>query len=87
MDNIWIWIIVGIVALAAIVWYQRRQPRAHGSYDDKDVRSSGSIGGGKVRAYDDEDVRSSGTIGGAVRDEDEGAYDDPEHRSGGSIGG
>jgi hypothetical protein len=83
MDNTWLWIILAIIAVAAIVWYQRRQPRPHGTYDDKDVRSSGSIGGSRTRAYDDKDVRSSGSIGGSR----EGAYDDDETRSGGSIGG
>lgn len=83
MDSTWLLIIAAVVALAAIVWYQRRQPRPRGTYDDEDVRSSGSVGGSRTGAYDDEDVRSSGSIGGA----DEGAYDDDEYRSGGSIGG
>lgn len=82
MDT-WVWIVLAVIAVAALVWYQRRQPRPHGTYDDKDVRSSGSIGGSKSRAYDDEDVRSSGSIGGSK----EGAYDDDETTSGGSIGG
>lgn len=82
MDD-WILIVLAVVALAAVIWYQRRQPRPRGTYDDKDVRSSGSIGGSKTRAYDDEDVRSSGSIGGARK----GAYDDDETTSGGSIGG
>lgn len=83
MDNQWLLIIGALVVLAAIVWYTRRQPRPHGTYDDKDVRSSGSIGGSQKGAYDDDDVRSSGSIGGSK----EGAYDEDEYKSGGSIGG
>ncbi len=82
MDD-WIWILLVVIALAAIIWYQRRQPRPRGTYDDKDVRSSGSIGGSRSRAYDDDEVRSSGSIGGSRQ----GAYDDDETKSGGSIGG
>ncbi|NLF65816.1 MAG: hypothetical protein GX579_14580 [Chloroflexi bacterium] len=81
MDD-WIWILLVVVALAALIWYQRRQPRPRGTYDDEDVRSSGSIGGSRTGAYDEEDVRSSGSIGGSR----EGAYDDDETTSGGSIG-
>lgn len=78
-----IWIILGIIAVAAFIWYTRsRGPAPQGTYDDEDVRSGGSIGGGD-KTYDDEDVHSGGSIGGT----DTKTYDDPEHRSGGSIGG
>ena len=80
MDFTTILIIVAVIALAALYFYNRSRPAPHGTYDDKVVRSSGSIGGG-TRAYDDEKVRSSGSIGGGPR-----AYDDREHTSGGSIG-
>lgn len=81
MDSTWLLIIGGILLLAAFMYFSRSRPKPHGTYEDEDVRSSGSIGGGP--AYDDEDVRSSGSIGG----DEEKAYDDPDHRSGGSIGG
>lgn len=74
-------IIIAVVALVALFLYNRSRPAARGTYDDKDVRSSGSIGGG-TRAYDDEKVRSSGSIGGGTR-----AYDAPDTRSSGTIGG
>jgi hypothetical protein len=80
MDFTTILIIVVVIALAALYFYNRSRPAPQGTYDDKDVRSSGSIGGG-TRAYDDKDVRSSGSIGGGTR-----AYDTPEQTSGGSIG-
>ena len=81
MDTTTIIVIVAVVALLALFLYNRSRPAAHGTYDDKNVRSSGSIGGG-TRAYDDENVRSSGSIGGGTR-----AYDTPSTHSGGSIGG
>ena len=81
MDFTTILIIVAVIALAALYFYNRSRPAPRGTYDDKEVRSSGSIGGG-TRAYDDEEVRSSGSIGGGTR-----AYDTPEHASRGSIGG
>jgi len=74
-------IIIAVVALVALFLYNRSRPAARGTYDDKNVRSSGSIGDG-TRAYDDEKVRSSGSIGGGTR-----AYDAPEVTSSGSIGG
>lgn len=81
MDTTTIIVIVAVVALVALWLYNRSRPAARGTYDDKDVRSSGSIGGG-TRAYDDKSVRSSGSIGGGTR-----AYDAPEVKSSGSIGG
>ncbi len=81
MDTTTIIIIVAVIALIAFYLYNRSKPAPRGTYDDKDVRSSGSIGGG-TRAHDDPNVRSSGSIGGGAR-----AHDAPEHTSGGSIGG
>ncbi len=82
MDSTTMLIIGAIVVLAAVYLYNRSRPAARGTYDDKNVRSSGSIGGG-TRAYDDESVRSSGSIGGSKVK----AYDSPDHSSRGSIGG
>lgn len=81
MDTTTIIIIVAVVALLALFLYNRSRPAPRGTYDDKNSRSSGSIGGG-TRAHDDENVRSSGSIGGGTR-----AYDTPSTSSGGSIGG
>lgn len=81
MDSTTMWIVIGVVALLALFFYMRNRPAPHGTYDDKNVRSSGSIGGG-TRAYDDPAHRSSGSIGGSQR-----GYDSPEHKSSGSIGG
>lgn len=80
-DSSTIWIIIAVVALLALYFYNRSRPAPRGTYDDKHTRSSGSIGGGD-RAYDDPAHRSSGSIGGGNR-----AYDAPEHESRGSIGG
>lgn len=83
MSSDLLWIILGLAIIIAFIWYMRnRGPAPRGTYDDPDVRSGGSIGGGD-KSYDDEDVHSGGSIGG---DEDK-AYDDPDYRSGGSIGG
>lgn len=82
MDSTTMLIIGAIVVLAAIYLYNRSRPATRGTYDDKNPRSSGSIGGG-TRAYDDENVRSSGSIGGSKVK----AYDSPDHKSSGSIGG
>lgn len=81
MDSTTIGIIVLVLVAIAFYIYRRSRPAPHGTYDDPNVRSSGSIGGG-TRAYDDESVRSSGSIGGGPR-----AYDTPEVKSEGSIGG
>ena len=81
MDTTTIIIVVAVIALIAFWLYNRNKPAPRGTYDDKNVRSSGSIGGG-TRAHDDPNVRSSGSIGGGSR-----AYDTPAHTSGGSIGG
>lgn len=81
LDSSTIWIIVAVVALLALYFYNRSRPAPRGTYDDKDTRSSGSIGGGS-RAYDDPDKRSSGSIGGGQR-----SYNAPDHESRGSIGG
>lgn len=81
MDTTTILIIIAVIALIAFWLYNRNKPAPHGTYNDPDVRSSGSIGGG-TRSYDDPDVRSSGSIGGGTR-----SHDSPKHSSGGSIGG
>ncbi len=81
MNTTTIVIIVAAIALIAFYLYNRSKPAPRGTYDDKNVRSSGSIGGG-TRAHDAPDVRSSGSIGGGTR-----ANDSSAHTSGGSIGG
>ena len=81
MDSTMIITIIVLLILLGLYLYNRNKPAPRGTYDDKDHRSSGSIGGG-TRAYDDKDHRSSGSIGGGER-----AYDSPEHKSSGSIGG
>lgn len=80
-DSSTVWIVVAVIALLALYFYNRSRPAPRGTYDDKNTRSSGSIGGGD-RAYDDKNKRSSGSIGGGQR-----GYDTPEHESRGSIGG
>lgn len=80
MDSTTIWIIIAVVALLALFFYNRSRPAPRGTYDDKNVRSSGSIGGG-THAYDDPAYRSSGSIGGG-----QGGYDAPAQKSSGSIG-
>jgi hypothetical protein len=74
-------IVIVAVALLAIFFYNRRRPAPRGTYNDRDVQSSGSIGGGP-RAYDKPEVQSSGSIGGGKR-----GHNDPDHQSSGSIGG
>lgn len=81
MDTTTIIVIVAVVVLVGLFLYNRNRPASRGTYDDKNTRSSGSIGGG-TRAHDDPEVRSSGSIGGATR-----GHNSPEHSSGGSIGG
>ena len=81
METTTIVIIVAIIALIAFYLYNRSKPAPRGTYNDENLRSDGSIGGG-TRAHDDATVRSSGSIGGGSR-----AYDTPEQSSGGSIGG
>lgn len=81
MDTTTIIVIVAIVALVGLFLFNRNRPARRGTYDDKNTRSSGSIGGG-TRANDDPDVRSSGSIGGGTR-----AHNAPQQSSGGSIGG
>lgn len=81
LDSSMIWIVIAVVALLAFYFYNRSRPAPRGTYDDKHMRSSGSIGGGN-RAYDDPEQRSSGSIGGGQR-----GYDAPAQESHGSIGG
>ena len=80
MDTTTIIIIAVVVVLVAMFLFRRSRPAPRGTYDDENVRSSGSIGGG-TRAYDDPTTRSSGSIGGQKR-----GYDSPDHESSGSIG-
>jgi hypothetical protein len=80
MDTTTIIIIAIVVVLVAMFLFRRSRPAPRGTYDDENVRSSGSIGGG-TRAYDDPTTRSSGSIAGNDR-----GYDSPDHESSGSIG-
>ena len=81
MDTTTIIVIVAVVVLVGLFLFNRNRPARRGTYDDKNTRSSGSIGGGS-RAHDDPEVRSSGSIGGGTR-----GNNSPQHSSGGSIGG
>ena len=81
MDSPTIWLIVIVVAVIAYFFFRRGRAAPQGTYDDKDVRSSGSIGGGP-RAHDDANVRSGGSIGGGPS-----STDSREVASGGSLGG
>jgi hypothetical protein len=74
-------IILGVLLLLGLYLFNRNRTPPRGTYDDKNYRSGGSIGGGPG-AYDDPDYRSGGSIGGS-----QSSYDSPEHQSGGSIGG
>jgi hypothetical protein len=74
-------IILGVIILIALYLFNRNRVQPRGTYDDKDSRSSGSIGGSP--AYDDEDYRSGGSIGGSSQTD----YDSPDYDSTGSIGG
>ena len=74
-------IIIGIIALLIAYLYNRNRVQPHGTYDNEDYGSSGSIGGNP--AYDDENYGSSGSIGGSSQT----AHDSPDFKSGGSIGG
>jgi hypothetical protein len=81
--------IILVIALIALYLYNRNRIEPQGTYDDKDYRSRGSIGGSKERDYDDPDFRSGGSIGGDPTKEKKGtkSYDSPDYKSGGSIGG
>jgi hypothetical protein len=93
-------IVLFVILLVALYFFNRNRPAAPGTYDDPNYRSGGSIGGGQ-RTYDDPNFRSSGSIGGSPVENDriEGtharsnpekkvkAYDDKRFKSGGSIGG
>ncbi len=81
MDTTTIIVILAVVVLLGLFLFNRNRPARRGTYDDKNTRSSGSIGGG-ARAHDDAEVRSSGSIGGGTR-----GNNSPQHSSGGSIGG
>lgn len=81
MDSTTIFILIAVIVIAGIFFMRRNRP-ATPTYDDKDVRSGGSIGGG-TRAHDDPKVRSGGSIGGGGGAK---VYDAPDHASGGSIG-
>lgn len=90
MNSTTLWIILAVVVLVALYLYNRSRPAPRGTYDDPNVRSSGSIGGGP-RANDDPNFTSSGSIGGRSTDErkDEPVkptHDDPNFKSGGSFG-
>jgi hypothetical protein len=75
-------IIVGIVALlVGLYLFNRSRIPPQGTYDDKNYRSGGSIGG-QQSSYDSPDVRSGGSIGGQ-----QSTVDSPDYRSSGTIGG
>src|SRR6187200_3137139 len=63
MDWTTILIIVVALALLALYLYNRSRPAPRGTYNDPNLQSSGSIGGGN-HAYDERDLHSSGSIGG-----------------------
>ena len=60
-------IILFVILLVALYFFNRNRPAAPGTYDDPNYRSGGSIGGGQ-RTYDDPEFRSSGSIGGSPVD-------------------
>jgi hypothetical protein len=74
-------IILGIIVLLGIYLYNRNRVKPRGTYDDKNFRSGGSIGGNP--AHDDKNFRSGGSIGGSSKT----AHDSPDFKSGGSIAG
>jgi len=80
MDSTTIMIIIAVLALLGIYLYNRSRPAPRGTYDDRQLNSGGSIGGGP-RAHDDPKLHSSGSIGGKDR-----GYDSTNHESGGTIG-
>lgn len=84
MDD-FMWICLLGIALLLFVVLSRflggRRPPPAGTYDDEDVRSGGSFGGGQS-TYDAPDVRSGGSFGSGAS-----TYDDEDVRSGGSFGG
>ena len=77
-------IIIGILLLAALYFFNRGRPAPRGTYDHEKRRSGGSIGGAPHRTYDDPKVRSGGSIGGRSGAR---SHDDDNFKSGGSIGG
>ena len=60
------WIVLAVIVLLVLYFYNRSRPAARGTYNDPNVSSSGSIGGGP-RAHDDPNFQSSGSIGGSHR--------------------
>jgi hypothetical protein len=87
--------IILILIILLLLWlasrfFSNRAPTTP-SYDDKDIRSGGSIGGGPgmpgQRTHDDPTIESGGSIGGRGGNVTARTHDDPNIRSGGSIGG
>ena len=84
MDFTTILIIVAVIALAALYFYNRSRPAPHGTYDDREHTSGGSIGDQRTTDRTDngvsrrnnqrddlreENVRSGSTRRSHVRDE------------------
>ena len=89
MDSTTLIVIVIVVLLGAWLFNRFMGNRGPGTptYDDKNTRSGGSIGGGSQRTNDDPNINSGGSIGGAHGMPSQRTNDDPNIRSGGSIGG
>ena len=81
MDWTTILIIIVALVLLALYFYNRSRPAPHGTYNDPNLQSGGSIGGGN-HTYDDPNLQSSGSIGGGRR-----AHDEQGVQSSGSISG
>ena len=64
MNSTTMWIVLAVIVLLVLYFYNRSRPAARGTYNDPNVSSSGSIGGGP-RAHDDPNFQSSGSIGGS----------------------
>lgn len=83
-----------IIVLLVIVWlasrFFNRAPTTP-TYDDENIRSGGSIGGGRgqpsQRTHDDPNIESGGSFGGRSGASTPRTHDDPNIRSGGSFGG
>jgi hypothetical protein len=91
MGSTTMWIILAVIALLALYFYNRSRPAARGTYNDPNFQSGGSIGGGP-RATDDPNFQSSGSIGGGPsasapsNQPERPRHDDENFKSGGSFG-
>lgn len=92
MDTNAILIIIGLLILLWLAsrFFGNRAPTTP-TYDDKNIRSGGSIGGGPgqpgQRTHDDPNIESGGSLGGRSGEATPRTHDDPNIRSGGSFGG